>query len=70
MSKKQKLTPWFSWRVRPVREGEYEYRGFQLNDGTRLIWNGTQWGYTALGLWFQMAEADGDQWRGLAKEPK
>jgi hypothetical protein len=64
------LTQWFPWRIRPVRTGEYEYRGYLAEDGIRLFWNGRQWGYTLHGLWIHWAEAEGDSWRGLAKEPK
>jgi hypothetical protein len=77
---KQKLTPWFPARERPVRDGIYECN--RLEAGNRrvtrmLMWTGGQglhgWSYTDDGVDSMckpgepaiMWEADGDKWRGL-----
>ena len=65
----KKLTPWFPNRTRPVREGEYDYRGWLLEDPARLTWNGNQWGYWLGKSWVQMGEMFSDSWRGLASNP-
>jgi hypothetical protein len=66
---KMKLTGWFDWKVRPVREGWYELRGWLIGDGERFYWNGSQWGHWngphRPEYWFQFAEDAGDQWRGI-----
>ena len=59
-----KLTPWYPWSIKPVREGYYEYRGWQW-DGSRMYWNGNQWGYWQGENWVHMAEIFTDEWRGL-----
>lgn len=64
------LTPWFPVRIQPVREGDYEYRGFLMEDGSRMTWNGNQWGHHLHGgQWVQMAEDSTDEWRGLSAPP-
>ena len=64
-----KLTPWFDWPVKPVREGWYDVR-LLITDGTphygrlrREYWNGRA--FERAGLW----PWHGDQWRGLAEKP-
>lgn len=59
-------TEWFPWTIKPVRMGWYEYRGPALAP-CRLLWNGTYWEYEAPFGTAQLAEDDGDEWRGLAK---
>lgn len=67
-----KKTPWFDWKVKPVREGVYEVFG----PGSYAYWNGKRWGWLA----DSVARADMHRamvgasqykpWRGLTKETK
>ena len=62
------FTPWFSWKDKPVRKGWYELRGWLIDEGVRLYWNGNQWG-SWLGPvdtnWVHWALDERDEWRGL-----
>jgi hypothetical protein len=70
-----KRTPWFLWPTRPVRVGWYEMRGYCLDEGTPMFWNGSQWGYwmphpaSDTHLWCHWADDERDEWRGLAEKP-
>jgi hypothetical protein len=66
-----KLTPWFPFYVKPVREGVY-----RRSNGFYSFWNGRRWGLGCMGpmsayyhrriaTFFPRLE-----WRGLAQEPK
>jgi len=65
-------TPWFPVSVNPVREGWYEYKtpsGLEFRryfDGKR--WCARGFGPESVGAVFRTWP--GDQWRGLAQEPK
>lgn len=80
MSKKPKLTPWFSLSVPPARVGSYEIKTsnwsgpcFSFFDGER--WNG---GYSTPAdaaraptqwTWLRPSNKPNAQWRGLAQNP-
>src|SRR5690606_17418039 len=62
-----KRTEWYPIRVKPVRVGWYEYRGWQLGPSMRARWNGTYF-ETWDGVNFcHLADCAGDQWRGLTR---
>jgi hypothetical protein len=62
-----KVTPWFRWPVRPVRQGWYDFRGFMVED-MRYYWDGKQWGeWDRGGHWVHLADCATDEWRGLTK---
>jgi hypothetical protein len=75
MSKKPKLTRWFSPKVKPVRKGVYNASLFRDDDFFRY-WNGRQWSmgdsYAHAGLrHYPPTELQDDlYWRGLAEQPK
>lgn len=35
-----KRTPWFPWGIWPVHVGWYEMKGYMLDVGTPMFWNG------------------------------
>lgn len=64
----KKLSDWQSVHTKPQEKGWYDYDGFMLDEGTRLYWNGWQWGYwlsPGRKNWTQMAEVVTDKWRGV-----
>ena len=68
-----KRTPWHPWPMRPARVGWYEIRGYNVDSGTLLCWNGTQWGYWTESLyeghdaWVHWSDDHLDEWRGLSE---
>ena len=62
-------TEWFSVQQDPPTVGWYEYKGWLIDEGTKLYWNGYQWGYwineQPRRNWTQMAVVITDKWRGL-----
>jgi hypothetical protein len=60
---------WQSVWTRPEECGWYEYDGWLIDEGTKLYWNGNQWGYwineQPRRNWTQMAEVATDKWRGI-----
>lgn len=62
-------TEWFSVQQDPPTVGWYEYDGWLIDEGTKLYWNGYQWGYwineQPRRNWTQMAGVITDRWRGL-----
>ena len=79
----KKVTPWYSAKVKPARNGWYEVRYFitpkhqshgLIQFAMRYFLNG-EWFMGIEGLFipslFGMGKInDGESWRGLAKEPK
>jgi hypothetical protein len=69
-----KLTEWYPYRIKPVREGVYE-----TNMSGRLgysYWTGTQWSYQLLhavyaerSKWWLRGASQKKNWRGLAEPP-
>ncbi len=60
-------TPWFPVSIKPVRDGWYEYRGWQLGTGLRARWNGTFFEtWDGVNYW-HLADCAGDEWRGLTR---
>ncbi len=77
--KKPKLTPWFSFDVKPSRVGVYEVRDNHFHWPLHSFWDGNRWcRRTALGVEKaasprysrRVALGPVDAWRGLAEEPK
>lgn len=63
-----KRTPWFPARkIKPVREGWYEYRGWQLPPSMRARWNGAFFEIWDGATYWHLADSGGDQWRGLTR---
>lgn len=72
-----KLTPWFPAILKPARYGWYQTRGYCIDSGMPLFWNGEQWGYWEHNslfeggvVWITFRLSIGDEWRGLAHPPK
>ena len=63
------VTEWFSVQQAPPTVGWYEYDGWLIDEGTKLYWNGSQWGYWVNEQprrgWTQMAGVISDKWRGI-----
>lgn len=65
-----KRTPWYPIRIKPVRVGWYEYRGWQLGTGLRARWNGTFFEtWDGVNFW-HLGDCAGDEWRGLTAPTK
>ena len=63
-------TPWFDWRVKPVREGVYEV----MVPMCYAYWNGSRWGHLTYSVkhanYFRKTTGASQykNWRGLTKE--
>lgn len=68
----RELTPWFPVSMKPVRDGYYEvlYRGeSEVDERDKRLWRAGEW-WAADEKSIALFGVSGDQWRGLAKEPK
>jgi len=65
------LTDWFQYPVKPVRRGYYEFRGWCYTAIVKMYFNGHTFGWhdPSDGMWVELADDDGDEWRGLASKP-
>jgi hypothetical protein len=73
---KQKLTPWFPSKVKPVRVGVYVASIFR-DESMYRYWNGRTWSYPdetpkgAFAIRSTVSECSSEvEWRGLAEQPK
>jgi hypothetical protein len=65
-------TSWYPWSVCPVRCGWYEIRAVMCDNGMRMFWSGSEWGFWGIGAdgyqqWVRWHHVATDNWRGLAR---
>lgn len=62
-----KKTGWFRWPAKPARVGLYEFRGLTYDTPVLMMFNGRSFGWPdpGDGLWIDLADDRGDEWRGL-----
>ena len=71
-----KLTPWFAYGTRPVREGWYEVLTNQFEGPNYRYWDGHQWSFTYGAHYVEKYAKpmnfhgySKSSWRGLARNP-